>query len=422
MTKEQVGARCATMGLSEPQMVAFLQCCEFIGLGSFCAVTRALQALGLKRFSYPFDWTRSPIEGVIHLLETDFEDFLTFTVPKDGSHVNEKVTYTQARWGGSFWHHEPETPKSQADFVRRIERLLGIQPDVPASYARVFVRSANSTRELGLTLRLHDALLRYVPAARIYLLVLVDLQETEECLGVHGRPDVLVYRVPEKAFSEDYQNFSMKLCAENYARAVAFASRVWAGVGNRSEVRILSDQSRLNGACDQMDGGSAGSEGFWPRRFRGQQIALRKPVALPKLLPPQVDIKVPEGARQGDILITEAFGRKDIRLTVPEGAVVGQLMRLRFVEGAVSATLVAVAAAAATTDPAAALGPPTPMLGGSAASIASAAPPSPLLYSGAATPPMAPTLPQPTGAQRPFAQQRTLLRSVTPPMMLGRVH
>lgn len=429
LTKEEVAARCLSMGLSELRTAAFVQNCEFIGIGCFCAVTRALQALGVKRYSYPFDWTRSPVEGVIHLLETDFEDFLTFTVPKDGSHVNEKVTYTQARWGGSFWHHEPETPKSQADFVRRIERLLGIQPDVPASFARVFVRSANSARELGLTLKLYETLVRYIPASRIFLLILVDLQEAEEMLGLHGWPDVLVYRVPEETFAENYKNFSMRACAENYAKGIALAARVWAGAVDPPSIRILSNLNRLNGACDQMDGGSAGSEGFWPRRFRGQQIALRKPVTLPKLLPPQVDVQVPEGARQGDILMTQAFGMKDIRLSVPEGAVVGQLMRLRLVEGAVSATLVAMAAATATATAAALVEASLPTAGGANANCASATSALPSLpRADATTPPaatallLAPTPPHLDAAMRPLVQQRVLLRSVTPPVSLGRVH
>lgn len=49
---------------------------HFISLGWFCGTAAALSKHGLRNFSGPFDWYFSGFEGVIHILENDFEDFL----------------------------------------------------------------------------------------------------------------------------------------------------------------------------------------------------------------------------------------------------------------------------------------------------------------------------------------------------------
>merc|ERR1712110_880361 len=105
------------------QSAKFVNECEFVSLGCFCATARALQALGLKRWAYPFDWLRSSLEGVVHCIETQFEDFLTF---QDCQNVGAYHVFTGARWGGSFWHHNLEAPGTKEDFTRRIRRLFGL--------------------------------------------------------------------------------------------------------------------------------------------------------------------------------------------------------------------------------------------------------------------------------------------------------
>lgn len=384
----EISARRAAAGLGVPQVSSFVDSCEFIGLGNFCAVTRALQALGLKKYAYPFDWTRSPLSGIIHLFDTNFEDFLTFTLSKDGGDTNEKFTYMQARWGGSFWHHEPELPKAREDFTRRIARLLGLQADVAAAMPRAFVRAVNSTRELDLTLKLFAVLKQALPSARIYLLMIIDDQDVEEtlCIPNVAGLDVLFFKIRAHIFEDHYHNFSMKACSESYARAIACAIRIWSRAGlvagqvsPRSSTDTpahLQDLAQVSAACDQFDGGNAGSEGFWPRRFKGQRICLPRfaPAAqFPRLFssnPPSggrpgaspptgsaeaegaqqaFDVKIPVGVRQGDILRTEAFGFKDVQVEVPGGAQAGQTLRLRLVGQTITSTLLAAAATATAT-------------------------------------------------------------------------
>merc|ERR1719453_121486 len=102
---------------------AFLEACEVISIGNFCGVSCAIKALGLRKSANPFDWVRSPVEGIIHCFDRCFEDFLTFTSTAGEGHGK---AFLGTRWGGSFWHHDIESPKVREDFTRRIERLLGL--------------------------------------------------------------------------------------------------------------------------------------------------------------------------------------------------------------------------------------------------------------------------------------------------------
>lgn len=126
------------LALSKPKTAAFIQNCELVSLGSYCAVSRSLQCVGLKQFTYPFDWVRCPLEGVIHCFDNKFEDFLTYSTTFE--QAGEKV-FGKSKWGGSFWHHDPACPQTQSDMMRRVQRLFG-DADVPASKARVFVRAS----------------------------------------------------------------------------------------------------------------------------------------------------------------------------------------------------------------------------------------------------------------------------------------
>ena len=75
LSPEKQRARRDAAGLGDGETLTFCESCEFVSLGCFCAVAHALQALGLKKATYPFDWNRSPVEGVIQCLQRDFEGF-----------------------------------------------------------------------------------------------------------------------------------------------------------------------------------------------------------------------------------------------------------------------------------------------------------------------------------------------------------
>lgn len=356
----RVQSRCAALGVGHgapPCIKEFTGSTEFIGLGCFCAVSYGLQALDLKKKTYPFDWLRSPMDGIVHLLETDFEDFLTFTTARPSAASAAETVFAQARWGGSFWHHVPENPQTAADFTRRIERLLGLTDDVVAP-RRVFVRALNSTRELEQAPRLLQLLREALPGKDVRLLLLVDLQSQEEMIRLEPYGDaLLIRRVAADIFAEDYSKWSIEACVENYARGVAAALKHWAGADKWPQVRTLQDLPQLLASCDQMDGGNAATEMYWPRLFKGQRIAppgrRAAPAVLPRLLgashlaavpapakaPQAAEFAVPQGSKPGDVLTVRAFNR-DLQLTLPLGALPGRSVRLTEADGMVSVNLV----------------------------------------------------------------------------------
>jgi hypothetical protein len=252
----------------------FADASEFISLGSYCGVARALQAIGVKRFAYPFDWVRSPIEGIIHCLETSFHDFLSYSVCRNEG--QRGMLYGSSRWGGSFWHHNPEMPQTREDFTRRIERLYGFRKeDVPVSKPRVFVRAVNSTRELDAVVQLHCTLQRLLPKANVYLLVLIDLQGETGTLQLKGHDKIIFCRVNETLFADNGRHWTMQAESEAYAEAIARACSIWAD--SNSDVQTVSNLEALGSVCEQFDGGNPATDLFFPMRFRGQEILLHRP-------------------------------------------------------------------------------------------------------------------------------------------------
>jgi hypothetical protein len=47
----------------------------YIPIGNNCAPTWYLQKIGYRNFAFPFDWTVTPINSAIEILNNDFEDF-----------------------------------------------------------------------------------------------------------------------------------------------------------------------------------------------------------------------------------------------------------------------------------------------------------------------------------------------------------
>jgi len=396
LAETAVAERRTRLGLDEPTLATFIEGCEFISLGNFCGIARALQALGVKKRAFPFDWVRSPIDGVIHCLETDFEDFLTFTTTRTDEAYGLKI-FQGSHWGGSFWHHDPLAPKVKADMVRRMERFLG-NAEVPASRPRIFVRCVNTTRELEAIPQLLRLLTALFPEARIYFLVIVDFQLSSGLVQLQEEgftaDHLLFYLVNEQVFSQ--QPWCMQRVAEAYAEAVAHATRFWASADAQTPrklqaptlPRTVADVAELRANVHEFDGGSTATESFWPRRLQGQQITLRgnKP-RMPGLLAqqapqqpllqttpraqqpqqpqqqqqqqqqqrqqqhPQKDVmhvRVPDGVPPGAFMATEVFGTK-LKFPVPEGAAGGQLLQLRLVGGVLSVALVVAAATTAAT-------------------------------------------------------------------------
>ena len=92
---QAVKRRRETVGLNDPVVAAFCDSCEFLSLGCYCGPACTLKSLGLKKVTYPFDWVRTPADGVIHCLQTNFEDL------KEGE--GPSMAAADSTWHVSLW-------------------------------------------------------------------------------------------------------------------------------------------------------------------------------------------------------------------------------------------------------------------------------------------------------------------------------
>mmetsp|Transcript_84210 Transcript_84210/g.146226 ORF Transcript_84210/g.146226 Transcript_84210/m.146226 type:complete len:513 (-) Transcript_84210:48-1586(-) len=266
VSEERQAERIVRYGLDGPTVKAFKDSAEFISLGAFCGVAFTLQALGLRKNSYPFDWLRAPAEGVLQCVQTDFADFFQYTFCKD---VDNARLYGGCPWGGSFWHHNPDDPDVQQHFRRRIDRLLGRRKEVPASMPRVFIRVCNSTSELTSLLHLRNALLEWLPQAEVYFLVIIDLQQIKGPLQLAGADDLLFYQVHASLWADPTAHFAKQMEAntEAYCEAVSCALRVWAGEPDaRAAVVRIQNMRDLEAVCEPFEAGNTDSQLFQPVR------------------------------------------------------------------------------------------------------------------------------------------------------------
>jgi len=336
--------RRAALGITSESVGNFMETCEFISLGCFCAASNALQLLGLKRNSYPFDWVRSSNEGIMHCLDMQFEDFLTYSTYLV---QDQYVIFGGTRWGGSFWHHNLEVPVTRHDMTRRVNRFFG-RGNVPACTPRFFVRCVNSTREITAALRLRKALREALPEAQeIYLLIIVDLQAVDGPMVISDQDEegLLFYGITETetqhSLGQGSQSF--RLCSESYARAVAFAIKHFCGESKPQELQTFDSLQKLCSSCVQFDGGDPARELFTPRKFYGQDldmdVVMGATPQLPNLfakmrvqmflIPDNIDTSLP--------FQVEVFG-KSLKCMLPPGSCGGCWLHLCLNEGVLSAS------------------------------------------------------------------------------------
>lgn len=253
-------ARRQALGLESGPAAKFANGCEFIGLGSYCQVTNSIMALGLKNFSYPFDWNRSSLQGVRKLVETEFEDFFGYDSKIDNG---ESIIY-KAKWGGSFWHHAVDSPQVQSGFLRRIERFYG-RGEVAFGTPRVFVRACNSSFEILEATTLLRTLRRSLPQCKPFLLMLVDLQDRSELLScTEFGPDVLLALIDGSHFAEGIASWTAEKQCDLYAQAIAEAILHWSGSGSSKVIRRTKDVTEVTAVCRPYYGGDTLSETYYP--------------------------------------------------------------------------------------------------------------------------------------------------------------
>ena len=73
-----------------------------ISLGHFCAVASELERLGYRDASLPFDWLITPFESVMHMIETNFNDFLVLENLKRDE--KRKYIIKDTKYNIAFYH------------------------------------------------------------------------------------------------------------------------------------------------------------------------------------------------------------------------------------------------------------------------------------------------------------------------------
>lgn len=232
------------LGLHEGITAAFVDQCDVISLGCACHVSHALEGMGLRKFAYPFDWVRSPVEGIIHCLETNFEFFITFASKKN---VGNQTGLISTDWGGSFWNHNLSDPEIVKGFERRIGRLLAHSAS-SAGPNLVFVRAMNSNEEFYTALQLYEALQRKFPGCFVFLLMMANFQDVKKPIRLADQKRILFFCT----------NQTRKADPEG----IAFAMRFWAGSVDAATVKVAASLSQLDAMCAPWHGGSPATELF----------------------------------------------------------------------------------------------------------------------------------------------------------------
>jgi len=341
MTPEE---RRSSLDVCGPHATDFMNRCEFISLGCYCAPSYALQLMGLRKNSYPFDWTRSSLEGVLHCIDMKFEDFMTYSTYQM---VDQHVVFGGTRWGGSFWHHNLEAPLTVEDMTRRVRRFLGLG-EVPTKVPRVFVRIINSTRELRQLQRLRQTLKEAFPDAQeIYLLILVELQNERGPIVVNAPEGegVVVFSFTEEEFRQVPApgRHPLALSGGRCCEAIAVAVKFWSRDGaNRLELKTYDSFAQLSSNIYQFDGGDPARELFVPRRFWGQQLNLfgTDSLVLANLLSTmqQQAFMLPAGVDVSKPFPVQCFGRY-LQVILPPFAQPGLVVQLFLNNGQLSAML-----------------------------------------------------------------------------------
>mmetsp|Transcript_52364 Transcript_52364/g.96943 ORF Transcript_52364/g.96943 Transcript_52364/m.96943 type:complete len:372 (-) Transcript_52364:94-1209(-) len=258
-------------------MHSFLDEVEHIPIGNYCMLSLAMKAMGLRKCSYPLDYTRSSVKGVIQLYLSNFADFLTGTIVKSEEHG---VIFQNTAWGGSFWHHDISKGEVRHAMHRRVDRLLA-RGEVPTYQPRMFYRTVNHTDELDMTPILFDVLRTYY-AGPVRLVTFIEMQDGQGPICLRNNDEQLFYRIHHQHTMTDSQWSRI----QGFLQPIAFAMKFFAGETLPvQEVESLPDVKAL---CDVIDGGDPAVSLFAPSLIGPATKAgpLPKPRKVPPLQPP----------------------------------------------------------------------------------------------------------------------------------------
>ncbi|MFW7270371.1 DUF1796 family putative cysteine peptidase [Gluconacetobacter sp. Hr-1-5] len=149
---------------------------HIVPLGTHCLAAGILRAAELRRYALPFDWIFSTPGMILHVLETDFRDFMP---PAGQAHPAYRD-----RFGLSdmFPHADLTSASTRESFARRIARFRGI---MAAREATLFVMISRPSNPIGWHFEpLTDLLERKCPNAELLAVQLQSPRLAGESVGM----------------------------------------------------------------------------------------------------------------------------------------------------------------------------------------------------------------------------------------------
>jgi hypothetical protein len=144
---------------------------RLVSLGCMCGSKVSFQQLGRGAETLPFDWVRSRLKGILHLMRSDFQGFFSYNTYLPNC-VGPLSMYRSPHV--SFWHDNPDDPGMRERYERRIERFHNIDArKQPVLFVRA-VASTNEFREGLLEELLEELKERF--GKKVFLLLIVDYQ------------------------------------------------------------------------------------------------------------------------------------------------------------------------------------------------------------------------------------------------------
>lgn len=234
-----------------------------VSLGSWCGVGQCLRGLQLRDTAFPFDWMRVSTEGVIHFLETKFEDFLQYDSTKDfpwDPHHGGKA-YCGAYH--SFWHDDLSKTEESEKYKRRIERFFQ-----NPSEKLVFIRACNDSADVIKAKELLAALQRAFPGKHIWLLLIVDSQSSAGSYVAEGTNGRLLVHLTDK---RHLRTWMYRDDVKAYEEAVRMVLNV---IHNGSKaapyLRPIGSLTNFAASLEQFTGGNTQSETWDPKPLQSE--------------------------------------------------------------------------------------------------------------------------------------------------------
>lgn len=231
---------------------------QLISLGCYCGPKLTFQKIGRGAETLPFDWLRTSLDGVLHMLRTNFQGFFEYTSRLPVPGYEPMVIYRGKLH--SFWHDNPDEESMHERYTRRIARLYGMsskdQRKGQETHPTLFVRVAASTDELPRIQELLDELAS-IFGKEVFLLLILNWQVAfTGFASLSSVPNLLVYFADSAIHDREKQTIP----GAPYAAAVQSGLQ-WAA-GRPVESKVFSELNLLLPKVDRNSWGYTGMGGL----------------------------------------------------------------------------------------------------------------------------------------------------------------